>query len=130
MPAQLTEVRSLPHWRSMLEDRWQARLRQLTELSLAYHDAAAAAGAHPRDQAAARRMRGTLRRTVAARRGLADVEEALARLADGRFGRCEQCGAAIRASRLARTPEMRYCPACGAAPPESVLPAAPDVRGG
>jgi RNA polymerase-binding transcription factor DksA len=115
MPARLTEAPSLPHWRALLEARWQARLQQLTELSLAYHDAAAVTGAHHSDHAAARRLRETLRRTVAARRRLADVEEALARLAAGRFGRCEQCSAAIPASRLTLTPEMRYCLACGVA---------------
>jgi RNA polymerase-binding transcription factor DksA len=115
MPLHVTEAPSLPRWRALLEARWQARLRQLTELSLAYHDAAAYAGARPGDHAATRRQRETLRRTVAARRGLADVEEALARLAAGRFGRCEQCRAAIPASRLGLTPEMRYCPVCDAA---------------
>lgn len=113
MPMHLTEAPSPPYWRTLLEARWQARLQELIELSLAYHDAAAADGDHA-DRAAARRLRETLRATVAARRGLADTEDALARLAVGRFGRCEQCGAAIPASLLALTPETRYCPACEA----------------
>jgi DnaK suppressor protein len=129
MPAYLTEAPSLPHWRALLEARWQVRLQQLTELSLAYHDAATAAGVHPGDHAATRQLRDTLRRTVAARRGLADVEEALARVTAGRFGRCEQCGGAIPASRLALTPEMRYCLACGAGPGSAVLDGAV-ARGG
>ena len=115
MPAHLTEAPLLPHWRALLEARWQDRLQQVIELSLACHDAAAYAGARPGDHAAARRLRETLRRTVAARRGLADVEEALARLTAGHFGRCEHCRAAIPASLLALAPEMRYCLACGAA---------------
>ena len=113
MPLHLTEAPSLPHWRALLEARWQVRLQELIELSLAYHDAAAADGDHG-DRAAARRLRETLRATVAARRGLADTEDALARLAAGRFGRCEQCGSAVPASLLALTPETRYCPACDA----------------
>ena len=32
-----------PHWRALLEDRWRTRLQEVTELSLAYHQAAAAA---------------------------------------------------------------------------------------
>jgi DnaK suppressor protein len=108
----LTEAPSLPHWRALLESRWQARLQELIELSLAYHDAAPAGEAHG-NRAAARRLRETLRAAVAARRGLADTEDALTRLTAGRFGRCEQCGAAIPASRLALIPETRYCPACG-----------------
>jgi RNA polymerase-binding transcription factor DksA len=112
MPLHLTEVPSLPYWRALLEARWQARLQELIELSLAYHDAAAADGDNG-DRAAGRRLRETLRATVAARRGLADTEDALGRLAAARFGRCEQCGAAIPPSRLALSPETRYCPACG-----------------
>ena len=42
-----------------------------------------------------------LRRAVVARRNLEDVEEALARLAAGRFGRCEQCDSPIPGGLLA-----------------------------
>src|SRR5258708_25282787 len=115
MPAHLTEAPLAPHWRALREARWQDRLQQVIKLSLACHDAAAYAGARPGDHAAAWSLRETLRRTVAARRGLADVEEALARLTAGHFGRCEHCHAAIPASRLALAPEMRYCLACSAA---------------
>jgi DnaK suppressor protein len=108
-------ARSLPHWRAVLEERWQARLREMTELSLAYHDAAAAAGAdRSGDRAADGKLRDILRRTVATRRALADIEEALTRLSAGRFGRCEQCGDALPAASLALTPEARYCRACAA----------------
>ena len=48
------------------------------------------------------------------RRRLADVEDALARLAAGTFGRCEQCGSAIPEAALTLVPETRYCPACTA----------------
>jgi len=34
-----------PHWRAPLEARWEALLREVTELSLAYHAAAAARSA-------------------------------------------------------------------------------------
>ena len=101
-------------WRSLLEAQWQARLRDVIELSLAYHDAAerAQGGRHTGDHAAAGRLRNLLRRAVTARRALADTEEALARLSEGRYGRCEQCAAVIPASRLAPTPDARYCPRC------------------
>jgi hypothetical protein len=68
------KARSQPHWRALLEARWQARLRQITELSLAYHDAAAT-GAHQSGDHAAAKLRDILRRTVATRRALADIEE-------------------------------------------------------
>jgi DnaK suppressor protein len=61
---------------------------------------------------ARRRLRALARRTVAARRALADIDEALARVKPGRFGRCEQCADAIPLASLTRTPEARFCPAC------------------
>jgi RNA polymerase-binding transcription factor DksA len=103
------EARS-PHWRTLLEARWQERLQEVTELSLAYHGAAAAR--QPGQQETQR----LLRRTVAARRKLADTEEALGRLATGDFGHCEQCGSLIPAGLLLAIPESRYCPGCTAEP--------------
>jgi DnaK suppressor protein len=97
-----------PRWRALLEARWQTRLRELTELSLAYH-VAVAAGGQPEAQT-------LLRRTVTARRRLADVDEALSRLAAGEFGRCEQCGAQIPDGLLATAPEIRYCARCDGEP--------------
>ena len=44
------------------------------------------------------------RRAVAARRKLADVEEALGRLTAGNFGYCEQCGSPIPAGLLQALP--------------------------
>jgi DnaK suppressor protein len=101
-----------PLWRAYLEARWQARVEEITELSLAYHGTAE----NGDDEQEARRL---LRRTVTARRKLADIEEALGRLADGRFGRCEQCGSAVPARLLLNVPESRYCPDC------TLEPAAP-----
>ena len=105
-----------PHWRALLEARWQARVREVTELSLAYHVAAAAAPGGTGDGTDQPEIRALLHRAVAARRKLADVEEALGRLAAGRFGSCEECGSAIPAGLLAATPETRYCPRCDAEP--------------
>jgi len=98
-----------PHWRAVLEAQWRDQVQEVTELSLAYHGAADAANGV--DDKRARRL---LRRTIAARRRLADTEEALARLAAGRFGTCEQCGRLIPIALLAATPETRYCPDCAA----------------
>jgi DnaK suppressor protein len=115
-----------PHWRALLEARWQARLEELTELSLAYH-AAADLPDHLADEADLREAQTLLRRAVAARRKLEDVEEALARLAAGRFGRCEQCDSPVPAGLLALIPEARYCPRCDTAPggPRCDLPPGP-----
>ena len=111
-----------PHWRALLEARWQARVQEVTELSLAYHVAAAAVPAGTGDGGYGTgqpEIQALLRRAVAARRKLADVEEALGRLAAGRFGSCEQCGSAIPAGLLAAAPETRYCPRCDAPAPEA-----------
>jgi len=106
------EGRDGPRWRALLEARWQARLEELTELALAYH----AAGDVPGDEPGPQEPQTLLRRAVAARRKLKDVEEALARLAAGSFGRCEQCGSEIPPGLLALIPEARYCPRCDTAP--------------
>ena len=113
--ATTTPVLGGPQWRALLEARWQARLTELTERSLAYH-AAVEAVVDARVDDAAQREAQLLRRAVAARRKLEDVDEALGRLAAGRYGRCEQCEAAIPAGLLALIPEARYCPRCDAEP--------------
>jgi RNA polymerase-binding transcription factor DksA len=106
-----------PRWRALLEMRWRARLQEVTELALAYHEAAAAAGHSACGSGEGglqvqQRLRRLQRRTVTSRRALADTEEALARLSAGRYGRCESCAGAIPAQRLAATPETRYCARC------------------
>lgn len=100
-----------PRWRVILEERWRDRLQKVTELSLAYHGATAQAAGGLRDKGA-RRLLG---QAVAARRRLADTEDALGRLAAGIFGQCEQCQAPISETLLAAAPEIRYCADCVAA---------------
>ena len=93
-----------PRWRALLEARWQARLKELTELSLAYHGAADTPGGTGGDTGQ-QQVQALLSRAVAARRKLADLEEALGRLTAGDFGRCEHCGSAIPPGLLAIIPE-------------------------
>jgi DnaK suppressor protein len=93
--------------------RWRARLQEVTELALAYHEAEAAAGrGDGEDRLQVQRLLRLQRRTVTSRRALADTEEALARLSAGRYGWCESCEGAIPARRLAATPETHYCARC------------------
>ena len=110
-----------PVWRALLEAQWRARLQEVTELSLAYHEAAAVTAAAPDGPPTERKLRQLLRRAVAARRALADTDEALGRLASGRYGLCEVCAAAIPARLLAVAPDARFCPRCQ----PSALPAGP-----
>ena len=113
-----------PRWRARLEARWQAYVQEVTELSLAYHVAAAAVCDDIGDGAGRPEVASLLRRVAAARRKLADVEEALGRLAAGTFGSCEQCGSPIPAALLTAVPETRYCPRCDAPSPETPSPRA------
>jgi RNA polymerase-binding transcription factor DksA len=95
------------HWRAILEARWRIRLQEVTELSVAYHATADAAGG-----VEDRRARRLLRLATEARQRLADTEDALGRLVAGGFGLCEQCAAPIPAARLTTAPESRYCVRC------------------
>ena len=119
-----------PRWRARLEARWQAYVQEVTELSLAYHVAAAAVPDGTGDGAGQPEIAALLRRAVQARRKLADVEDALARLAAGRFGSCEQCGSPVQAGLLAAVPETRYCARCDAPSGEATgVPGVPGASG-
>jgi RNA polymerase-binding transcription factor DksA len=110
--------------RGELEARWRTTLDQVTALSVAYHEAAAARPpdqgapladrtaegppANPGDQDVSRLGR----RVVAERQALAEIEAALDRIAGGQYGRCEQCHRPISAGLLTAQPETRFCSAC------------------
>ncbi|PWV44775.1 TraR/DksA C4-type zinc finger protein [Nocardiopsis sp. L17-MgMaSL7] len=49
---------------------------------------------------------------AAAERHLADVDAALERIAQGRYGRCERCGEPVSPERLLARPVARTCIAC------------------
>ncbi|MGD6740461.1 TraR/DksA family transcriptional regulator [Streptomyces sp. BH106] len=51
-----------------------------------------------------------------ARMVLIDVEAALDRLAEGRFGHCRRCRRAIDRERLMIVPQARYCARCPQTP--------------
>jgi RNA polymerase-binding transcription factor DksA len=46
------------------------------------------------------------------RRELAEVEDALRRIEEGRYGRCEACGGAMGLQRIRAIPEARFCLSC------------------
>jgi DnaK suppressor protein len=48
---------------------------------------------------------------------LDDLDRAVARLDQGRYATCEQCGSPIAADRLAARPATRTCITCAAIPP-------------
>jgi RNA polymerase-binding transcription factor DksA len=49
-----------------------------------------------------------------AHRHLAELDDALDRIRQGRYGQCERCGQPIAAGRLAARPAARTCIACAA----------------
>ncbi len=48
----------------------------------------------------------------AAQRELEDIDAALERIGEGRYGMCVACGGPIGLQRLRAIPEARYCLAC------------------
>ncbi|GLW67666.1 molecular chaperone DnaK [Actinomadura rubrobrunea] len=46
------------------------------------------------------------------RHSLAEIDDALRRLEEGTYGRCEGCGQTIPAGRLEILPYVRYCVRC------------------
>jgi RNA polymerase-binding transcription factor DksA len=101
--------------RALLEGCWRARLERITELSLAYHDAAqwTGRGTIAERSRAARRVRKLARAAASERQELAEIEAALQRISSGEYGQCEQCRAPISAALLASRPQARYCESCG-----------------
>ena len=101
--------------RALLEGCWRIRLERITELSLAYHDAAQRTGhgTSAERSRAARRVRKLARAAASERQELAEIEAALQRISSGEYGQCEQCRALISATLLASRPQARYCESCG-----------------
>src|SRR5512136_1511526 len=54
----------------------------------------------------------------AARREIDEIDAALRRIGEGRYGQCEACGGPIGLQRLRAIPEARYCMACSGRPPD------------
>ena len=46
------------------------------------------------------------------RRELAEIDAALIRIEEGRYGTCQSCGGPMGLQRLRALPEARYCLAC------------------
>ncbi len=51
------------------------------------------------------------------RQELAEIEAALGRIADGRYGVCLACGGPLGLQRLRAVPEARYCLSCSGRAP-------------
>jgi DnaK suppressor protein len=83
-----------------------ARLDELevsSDDALAYDDNFADSGQVAAEQGENHALASTIRDQ------LADIERALARLDEGNYGRCEQCGNPINPARLEAVPSARFC---------------------
>lgn len=56
-------------------------------------------------------------RSDVARRELAEIDAALARIQEGSFGVCIECGGPLGLQRIRALPEARYCIACSGRSP-------------
>ncbi|WP_395575130.1 TraR/DksA family transcriptional regulator [Streptomyces sp. BK79] len=73
---------------------------------------APAPAGEPIRRLSAARTEVRVRLAASARMVLADVEAALDRMAEGRYGRCHLCRRPIDRERLAIVPQARYCARC------------------
>ncbi|MEV0731227.1 MULTISPECIES: TraR/DksA C4-type zinc finger protein [Polymorphospora] len=88
--------------RVRLEEQFQQYTEQLTELTV--HSRQPGRGGHDPDT-----LNGLL---TTARDGLAGTAEALRRMSEGTYGRCDRCGGEIPMGRLEILPHARYCVTC------------------
>jgi DnaK suppressor protein len=63
------------------------------------------------------------------RRELRDIDDALVRIEQGRFGHCARCGGAIGRHRLLAIPEARHCMTCSTMAVRSGETPSPSGRG-
>ncbi len=97
------------NYRTLLEEERAQLLSQLSELGfgegqgLDYDPNFADSSQVTAERGEAEMLAGQLQET------LGDVAHALAKLDDGSFGKCEECGQAIDPTRLEAMPATRYC---------------------
>ncbi|GAA0549034.1 TraR/DksA family transcriptional regulator [Saccharopolyspora erythraea] len=100
----------LPALRSALEQQLAFRREQLTELEARSRTGTTARHAHQEAGAAIREVNALMMR--GARRALADIEVALARMRDGMYGLCRACGSDIPLQLLTAIPKTTLCLSC------------------
>lgn len=109
------EVR-LPRLRRVLEEQRRFRVDQLAELATEEDEALNHSGIGPVEDldASADSARAEVSTVIAAaaRKALDDIEDALARMRSGDYGRCVRCGTAIEVRRLVALPQAAMCMEC------------------
>jgi RNA polymerase-binding transcription factor DksA len=87
-------------------DRVIDQLRELGVDRSSYDEGFADSGQVTAERGEVDALAGTLRET------LEEINEALAKLDAGTYGRCESCGGEIAAARLEAKPAARFCIDC------------------
>jgi DnaK suppressor protein len=119
MGAGLTVALDIPKIRAKLESEKQRLLVELEQLSEAGRPTEERREGSPfgkREEEATESLE--LERRLALEQGikaqLADIENALAKIEAGKYGRCEVCGKPIEPARLEVLPQARRCMNCKA----------------
>jgi RNA polymerase-binding transcription factor DksA len=96
-------------YRARLEQQWHQQLGDIIDLS---NDERGTSNEPDNDGSRATDQILSARLIAAARKQLDETAEALARLDDGTYGTCADCGEQINSERLEILPAASYCVAC------------------
>jgi len=108
--------RDLRLFRKILEDRKQEILNEADRVVDEMNNDAEDGYADPTDRATLESDRNfQLRLRDRERKLLSKIEEAFARLDEGTYGRCEECGGDIGIERLKARPVTTFCISCKSA---------------
>ncbi len=108
--------RELKLFRKLLEERQREILCEVERALGSMNSAAAETVADPTDRASLESDRNfLLRMRDRERKLLGKIDEAFARIDDGSYGRCEECGGEIGIERLKARPVTTLCITCKSA---------------
>jgi len=108
--------RDLKLFRKILEDRKQEILSEAGRAVGEMNNGSEDGYADPTDRAALESDRNfLLRLRDRERKLLSKIEEAVARIDEGSYGRCEECGGDIGIERLKARPVTTFCISCKSA---------------
>ncbi|WP_189315002.1 TraR/DksA family transcriptional regulator [Streptomyces brasiliensis] len=108
VPKPALSVEDLAALRELLHEQRSFRREQLRQMTAASRTCVDAS----RGQWSSSRAEVRVRLAASARMVLADVEAALERMAQGRYGVCHLCRRPIACERLMIVPQARYCSRC------------------
>lgn len=107
-----------PPWRLTLERRWTRKLDEVIALSAACEGMSVAGDDMP-VRTLTLPFRRLHDRTARAYEDLTAIADAIDRVDDGTYGRCQRCARPVPGEWLARDPLVRYCRACCPPAPRS-----------